>query len=488
MLNRQIHFAFFTPKSAFILAALVSLALHWRIFSLDLMGQHVWRQTETQLNIRHFAKDDFNILNPTINYLDYPGGIHRMEFPLMQWIVGGLDRIFGYSIMISRIFLFLLGLLTVLGIMKLAKIIFTDPRAPAIAAWTFSFSPLFYYYTMNPLPDMMAVCGATWGITFGMQWIKDKKKSTIILSGICLAIGALTKLPFILYFAIFPCYWWMERKNGFFRSMLKSFYGWGFIIAPLTWYVLVIPGWTTNPVVQGLFKSETYSINDLLRHLWGNFSSTLPELLINYAAIPFFLAGIFFLTRKKFYSNPFFIYLAATGTCVFTYFIFELHLIATNHDYYLFPFLPLLFMIITFGAIRLLNINRRSGIIVALLICILPLTAFLRIDNRWDIHKPGFNPDLLLHASEIRNIIPENVNVITANDPSGQIWFYYLDRSGWNFYDERIDQAVLSERIKNGEYYFISDSRKLEKELNETGKLGEMKGSFGTINIYKLPR
>jgi hypothetical protein len=485
-LPNKINFNFFNPKSAFILAALVSLILHWRIFSLDVIGVHAWRQTETQLNIRHFAKDDFNILHPKTNRLDNPTGIHRMEFPLMQWIVAGLDKIIGYSIMLTRIFIFLLGLFSILGIMKLAKVIFTDTRAPAIAAWTFSFSPLFYYYTMNPLPDMMALCFGIWGLALGLNWTKNKKTNTLILSGFLLAISALTKLPFIIYFVIFPCYWWLNRKGSFFKSTLKSFSGWGFIFVPLAWYVVVIPQWVANPVTQGLLDSKAYTGNILLKYLWGNFSSTLPELLINYAAIPFFITGIIFLTRKQFFKNPFFFYLAATGCCVMGYFIFELHLIATNHDYYLFPFLPLLFMIIVFGAVRIAQFRPQSKNIVVALICILPLTAFLRIDPRWDSKKPGFNPDIMNHASEIRKIIPENALIITANDESGHIWFYYLDHAGWNYSHDSINQGEFIYKTKNGYSYFISDSRKIEHQLDSAGALGKLTGSFGTINVFRF--
>jgi hypothetical protein len=145
-------------------------------------------------------------------------------------------------------------------------------------------------------------------------------------------------------------------------------------------------------------------------------------------------------------------------------------------------------MIIVFGAIRLLTIKPRAEIIVVAILCLLPVTAFLRIDNRWDIHKPGFNPDLLVYGEEIKNLIPENAKVITANDPSGQIWFYYLDRSGWNFSSDTIAPHLLDERTRNEDYYFISDSRKLENDLGTWGKLTDKKGSFGSINVYKLAR
>ena len=71
----------------FGLAVGISIFQHYRIFSQDLIGYHVWRQTQTQTVIENFVYEDFNILNPRINDLYYEDGIFRREFPLAQWIL-----------------------------------------------------------------------------------------------------------------------------------------------------------------------------------------------------------------------------------------------------------------------------------------------------------------------------------------------------------------------------------------------------------------
>lgn len=471
----------FRPAAAFLLAAIISLALHWHVFPKDIVGQHAWRQSQTQTTIRYFAQHDFNILHPHTNLAEFHG-TQRLEFPLMQWIIAGACRLFGYSVTLTRILLFLGGLLTIAGMMRLAAIVFSDNRAPAIAGWAFAFSPLFYYYTINPLPDTWAMCAGTWGLALWFQWLRDKKISLLLLSGILLAIGALIKLPFILYFIVVPAYWWKERRQ-LFRSIGVTGACWLWMALPLLWYILVIPEWTNNPVTQGVMDTRFYSGDMLFTYLWGNFSSTLPELLLNYAATPLFLAGWFFFFREKKFRSEKFLYLLLAGLAVLAYFLFELNLIATVHDYYLFPFLPLLFLLVTFGALRLLSI-KKGKVVVLVLLLILPLTAFLRIDSRWD--RPGFNRDIMDHAAEIRAALPEEAKLITANDVSGHIWLYYLDREGWNFSDDKMDLSLVKQHIAEGATYFVSDSRVLEQQLSDAELLGEKAADIGTIRVFRL--
>ena len=62
------NFCFIRKKRIlFFLIPLLSLFMHFHVFKLDLIGYHVWRQTQTQSNVENFYNEDFNILNPRIN-------------------------------------------------------------------------------------------------------------------------------------------------------------------------------------------------------------------------------------------------------------------------------------------------------------------------------------------------------------------------------------------------------------------------------------
>lgn len=120
----------------------------------------------------------------------------------MQWSVAAIYKIFGSHLILSRIFMFIVGLFSVFGMYKLLLSIFQNYKVALIAAWTFNFSPCFYYYTINPLPDNLALCCSIWGLAFFFFWMNENSKKLLLLSGLFLCIGALCKLPFILYYVV----------------------------------------------------------------------------------------------------------------------------------------------------------------------------------------------------------------------------------------------------------------------------------------------
>ena len=113
---------------------LISLVMHFNHFSKELISFHVWRQTQTQSTIINFYEEDMIILNPRINNRGDGDGISRMEFPLMQWLVACLYKVVGDHLIISRIFMFIIGLISVLGIYKLIISIFQNRTMALIGA------------------------------------------------------------------------------------------------------------------------------------------------------------------------------------------------------------------------------------------------------------------------------------------------------------------------------------------------------------------
>jgi len=98
--------------------------MHYKHFSKDIISIHSWRQTQTQTTINNFYEEDMNILNPRRNERGSGDGIFRMEFPLMQWLVASSYHLFGSSILVTRLFMFGIGILSVFGIYQLLLSLF----------------------------------------------------------------------------------------------------------------------------------------------------------------------------------------------------------------------------------------------------------------------------------------------------------------------------------------------------------------------------
>ena len=168
-----------------LLIPVVSFFMHYSIFEKELSGVHVWRQSVTEINIQNFYRHDFNILNPRTNNLEggnFGHGIDRLEFPLMQWLIACVHKLSVDKIIVSRICLFFIGLLSVWGMFNLLNNILKDNLASLLGAWAFNFAPVFYYYTMNPIPDNFALCTAIWSLSYFFKFLDYRKRNDVLFS------------------------------------------------------------------------------------------------------------------------------------------------------------------------------------------------------------------------------------------------------------------------------------------------------------------
>jgi hypothetical protein len=469
---------------------LISVAMHFNHFPKDLMSFHVWRQTQTQTTIINFYEEDMNIFNPSRNDRGNGDGIFRMEFPLMQWIVACIYKVAGNHLILCRIFNFITGLFSIYALFLLLKFLFRNETIALIGAWTFNFSPSFYYHTINPMPDNLALCCSLWGIALFFYWYRKEKIYLLPLSGLFLSIGALCKLPFILYYSVPLSYFFFQfmKKGSKKENVLKAILITCPIILPLAWYILVIPQWGGNGIVQGITENLVPTPL-LLYYLRYNLISTLPEHLLNYGSVLFFLAGFYFLFTNKAYKNELFIVLFVWSMAILAYYLFEANMIGTVHDYYHFPFFPLLFILVSYGASQLLILkNRFVKCLVFFLLLILPVGAYIRNYIRWDPLSPNFNKDLLENKEELRNAVPKDALCVAGNDNSHFIFFYYIDKKGWGFQEDNLDPQKLKKMIDDGAEYLYSDSREIENNENIKPYLDELIIEKGTIKIFHLKK
>jgi 4-amino-4-deoxy-L-arabinose transferase-like glycosyltransferase len=411
-----------------------------------------------------------------------------MEFPLMQWMVASSYFIFGNHIVVTRIFMFLFGLVTTLGLFVLLKILFRNSIPAVIGAWGLTFSPTFFYHTINPMPDNMALCCAVWGMVFFFRGLKKNGNGNWLVTGFLFSLAALIKLPFILYF-ILPVYAVSKKgpkswKKSIFR--ISSIIVWIFL--PVFWYITVIPQWGANGIVKGIIGNQL-SWQQTLDYWQHNLISNLPELLLNYGSLPFFLAGIYFLIRNKAFHRYEFRYLSVLGIFLLLYYLFESNMIGKSHDYYLFPFLPPMFIVVGYGGWKVMALKPSfTRPVVIMLLLILPLTCYLRLAHRWNPEKPGFNKNLLEHKTDLRNAIPGDALVIAGNDPSRYIFFYYIDKKGWGFERDWLSADTLSSFIDRGATYLYSDSRATDERADILPYLDRLVLERGNIRIYRLKK
>lgn len=443
------------PVIFFILAIFISVFQHYRVFSLDIIGYHSWRQTQTQTVINNFANVDFNILNPRLDDLHYPDGIYRMEFPLAQWLVAVLYKLFGNHLYITRLFFYITFFISVLGMLKMTFILTQSKLTSLFSAWFFMFSPVLYYYSVNPLPDNLALCFGIWSLYFWFKYLKQNKNHLFILSCIFLSLSVAVKLPFIVFGGMYLSKVYSKQNKKFkFKFVLIPF----FIMLPtLIWYLWVIPTWGGNGVVKGIIDNDK-TILQLLDIFQFNLFSTMPELLVNYATVPLLILGFYFLVKRINIKNEIQRSLVWIGVLLIIYFLYEMHLIDKVHDYYLFPFLPILFLIIAFAIQTILNTprsNLKYLILLSFIIC--PITAYLRCNTRWNSESPGFTKEYLFCKKQLQQIIPDTAKVLVCGDGSRSIVLYHLQRKGYSLGTNEMKEKDIKEGLDKGVAFLITD-------------------------------
>ncbi len=470
---------------------LLSLFMHFNAFKLDLSSIHAWRQTETQTVIRNFYEEDFNIFRPRIDSRGSGTGIMRREFPIMQWLFAGVYKIFGDHIIISRILTFIIGILTVIGFYLILLRLTKDTLVSMSGAWAFNFSPSFFYYTVCPLPDNFALMNVVFGLYFFLKYMENNRRKYFTWSIVFFSLSTLVKLPFILYFTL-PA--WLLFRDGIKSKRLQGKSLRTALIIMLTgllpvilWYGITIPDWGKGGIITGVFNNYKTDLPTLLDFFQHNLISTLPELLLNYAATPFFLIALFYVFRKRIAFNRSYRGFLLLSILLILYFFFELNMIEKIHDYYLFPFLPLLFILVAYG-IKMGVYSNKSFIrsFSFFLLLMIPFLAFIRIHGRWDKNRLGLNPDLYNYKTELREIVPDNKLVIAGNDESSYIFFYYIHKKGWSFAHDDLNEEELKKMIDEGAVYLYSSSRNVDENPEIEKYLNKQVGQYGSIKVFSL--
>ncbi len=469
--------------------AVVSMAMHHSIFTLDLQGVHTWRQTQTQINIQNFYRHDNNILNPRHNNFSWGDNILRMEFPMMQWTIAQVERVFGESITVTRVCIFILGLFSVLGIFQLFQRLFKNPLLSFLTAWAFNFSPVFYYYTMNPIPDNLALCGAIWSWVYFFKFDENRVWRYAFISAAFLCLATLAKLPFILlggvyFFNLLSNL--IRRKINFLFVLKFAGIFIALLIPALAWYAWVIPTWGGNGIVKGVFdnKIDWVEAKNILRY---HKDVMFPKILLNRGSQVFFFVGVAALIFRWRVFKQLAFEIAFGSLFAVAYLLFELNMINVIHDYYMLPFLPFLFVAVGYGIKQLLNIKILKPLVIIYTLTFLPFVARQDFQKNWWLDTDGFWKDLFQNREDFRRAAPKDALCIILNDESTYVFPYLIDKQGFVFNTSNLPAGWVGDMIDNKHAtYMYSNNRKVDENPEISKFFESLVLQHGIFKVFKL--
>jgi len=461
--------------------------LHLPQLNLEIQGIHMWRQSQTMWNIRNFHRHDANILNTRINSFNNANkdNLYRYEFPVMQWSVAMMQHLFGERISVVRICMFLFGCIGFVGFFYLVLEIFDDPLVALLGVWCWVFSPLVFYYGINPLPDVLALSATIWYLYFIVKHRKTKRTVDLIWSSIALLFATWAKLPFLMmaivsiYFFICDIY-----KN---KTLKGEYVKYGaiqlLIISPaLAWYAWVIPTWS-NGVLTGVFDNPI-PWSQTWEYIEYHYQVMFPQLLYSPYLLIIATVG---LIKLPWFKNKLGWVVSVIGITLI-YLILEFNMIGSVHDYYMMPFLPWMYILVASGIYYLINSKHKIlqiGLVV--LLVIVPIHTFIKAQPKWSVAQSYFNPDVIHHSTSLKEAVPRDARCIVLNDISGYIFSYRIDKMGYMFKDDQLPAAWIRDMIENGNAkYMYSDSRVVDERADVQPFLDSLIMQQGTVKVFSL--
>lgn len=129
--------------------SIIVFLMLFRVFHLggSIDSPNAWRQFDTNQYIEGYYYDDAPFLAPTVCWM----GGHKtliLEFPLPEYAVAQLYKIFGPHLIVARLFFLLFFVLAMVYLYKSLRLVF-DNWVPEFAVLIAGTMPLALYYSKN---------------------------------------------------------------------------------------------------------------------------------------------------------------------------------------------------------------------------------------------------------------------------------------------------------------------------------------------------
>lgn len=417
-------------------------------------GFHKWREADTASVSRNFFTETSDFFSPRIDVRGNSDGRVGMEFPLYSYATGFFFEKISFNHIWARLFTLLCGCVTLYAFFQWLSLLLTRQQAFWGAA-ALAFSPLFFFYSRKIQPDVMAFMFSMLAL---WQWQRylGLKSSAHIKRESWLAAFA-TALTLALALLIKPTYF------VFGAAMLAGLIlkeGWRSIFAPR--YVLVALFGMAPAVVwfkhardlNASLKSNYFFLGNqwdgLLGALFSRdffqnlFLTWFWELGIGAACVPFFIYGCRQLRRYK----NLMIMLSAWSAAAGVSFVLTAHHIASPHDYYILPLVPVLATITGLGIVAMLAAPSKKLQRMALVLLLLtPVGTLVRLSGRY-----GDTYDFAEGRIWAAEHLAPGARVV-AMDKIPAFLLYRLGHKGWNLHTHPVQDFQLV--LQQGARYLV---------------------------------
>ena len=126
MSKNTLNLYFYKFFDKFSIWPLVFIGLLFRLININspVLGVHSWRQADTASIARNFLSNNLIFWLPQVNWSGSTNGLVECEFPLYQYLVAHLYKLFGVNEIYARGLSVIFGCLSIIFLFRLIKRVF----------------------------------------------------------------------------------------------------------------------------------------------------------------------------------------------------------------------------------------------------------------------------------------------------------------------------------------------------------------------------
>lgn len=396
---------------------------------------HNWRQTTVTMVARNFYEESPKILFPKIDFAGEKSGITGMEFPVFNYLIYLVAKVFGYQDWYGRLINLVFSSFGIYFFFLLVRKYFD--KKIAFFASMILLSSVWFIYSRKIMPDTFSMSFMFAGMYFGFKFMdKGIRIRDLFFYVLFCGIGVLSKLPSGFLLILFLPFI-INPNISFVKKALFIAFSFIYLIPTGFWYFIWVPYLVHTFGFYHFFMGE--SLMGGGKEVWlliGDATEKFYFSALKFSGFLIFLVGIYFMVKEK---NKKLITVFLLSFFAFIIIIIKAGHTFALHEYYIIPFAPVMALIAGYAISRFPN--KKLGLII------LAIIMFEGVINSWSdffLKKQQWaivNLEKDLDRFSMRN------DKIVINSGMYPTPMYFAHRKGWIASSEELQEDNVLENM-----------------------------------------
>ncbi|MEI6410094.1 MAG: glycosyltransferase family 39 protein [Bacteroidota bacterium] len=433
---------------------LVLFLIRLENINLPPLDDHAWRQAISLGVARNYVEVSSNFFEPRTIICDSREGILAQEFPLFNYGIALLWKVFGQQNWCFRLFNLLVCSLGLLAFSKVCTRL-TNPFAALSATVMFGVSVAFMY-ARKGMPDVFAVSLVIMGVYAGCRFLEEKKSWQLALFFLLSALGMLSKMPAACAMALMvsPVLFGEADKTSKIKLSTAGLLAvavmaaWYFIWVPITVKTQGFPLFFPTSLAEGWQQIKAMSVETRERFY--------PIALTSQIAFLFCVIGLGLIFWHK---NKALIATFLASVVLVIGYMLKSGGTFSGHAYYVIPFVPMMSLLAGYG----LDKTIRNKWIAATILLLIAIEAVYK--HKYDFFIPWQDQKFCKLEKIVDQYVPKDARILVNNLEGSPTMMYAAHRRGWTVTDRMKDAAWVSGESTVGMKYLVIERSRWQDSL-----------------------